>query len=44
MTLRQLDQEFSVRTHVAGTLARLAESVGAEVGESRRNLRIGLSL
>ena len=43
-TLRQLSLDFSVRTCVAGDIWRLAEPVGADLGETRRNLRIGLSL
>jgi hypothetical protein len=42
--LRQLSLDFSVRTCVAGDIWRLAEPVGADLGETRRNLRIGLSL
>ena len=43
-TLRQLRLDFSGRTCVAGDVWRLAEPVGADLGETRRNLRIGLSL
>ena len=43
-TLRQLSLDFSVRACVSGDIWRLAEPVGADLGETRRNLRIGLSL
>lgn len=43
-TLRQLRLDFSVQTWVAGDAWRLAEPVGANLGETRRDLRIGLSL
>ena len=43
-TLRQLSLDFSVRACVSGDAWRLAAPVGADLGETRRNLRIGLSL
>lgn len=44
MTLRQLSLDFSVQACVSGGVWRLAEPVGADLGETRRTLRSGLAL